>query len=247
MKIEEIKELNAKIIKCKKCRLWKSRTNVVIGEGNLDARIMMVAQAPGENEDREAKMFIGPSGKVLNELLKYAGVKREQIYMTNLIKCFLPKYRKPKKDEIEACSKYLDREIEIINPEIIVPLGYYATKYIFKKYGIEMPDMPYGKLFLAEKKIYPLHHPASLLYNDNIKEEMMKHYSKLKIFMHECKWFPVCPMHYFYDKGMLDKKWIELYCKGDWESCIRYQMEENGVAHPDNMLPDGSIDENLTA
>jgi len=121
--------LNKEIRKCNKCRLSETRINALCGEGNLNANLMLIAQAPGKNEDREGKMFIGPSGKVLDELLRMANIDRKEIYMTNLVKCMLPKYRKPKRDEIEICSKYLDKEIELINPALIAPLGHYATKY----------------------------------------------------------------------------------------------------------------------
>ncbi len=247
----EIDELNERIRKCKRCRLSETRTNAICGEGNLNARIMLIAQAPGEKEDREGRMFIGPSGKVLDELLSEAGVNRQELYMTNLVKCMLPKYRKPKEDEIEACSYYLNKEIELINPKILVPLGYYATQYIFQKYGVLLPakvkfSSVYGKLFLAkDKKILPLHHPASLLYNPDSKQDLIKSYRKLQVLLKDCKWYAVCPMKRFYEEGKLDKKWIEMYCKGDWESCKRYQMEEEGRAHPDWMLPDGTLDKKL--
>ena len=248
---DKIDELNRKIKECRKCRLFKTRMNAVCGEGNLNARIMLIAQAPGEKEDREGRMFIGPSGKVLDELLKSAGIKRQEIYMTNLIKCMLPKYRKPKQDEIRACSYYLNEEIKLINPEILVPLGYYATCYIFQEHSISLPSKAefssiFGKLFLAKgKKILPLPHPAILLYNPEFKQDLIKSYGKLRVLLEDCKWYPVCPMRRFYEEGKLDKKWIELYCKGDWESCIRYQMEEKGKVHPDWMLPDGTLDERL--
>ncbi len=246
-----IDELNKMIKECKKCRLSETRTNAICGEGNLNAEIMLIAQAPGEKEDKEGKMFVGPSGKVLDELLSKAGIKRQEVYMTNLIKCMLPKYRKPKQDEIKACSYYLDEEIKLINPKVLVPLGYYATYYIFQKYGILSNfkarfSLICGKLFLAEdKKILPLPHPAVLLYNPDFKQDLIKSYKKLQVLLKDCKWYPVCPMKKFYEKGKLDKKWIELYCKGDWESCVRYQMEEKGKAHPDWMLPDGTLNEKL--
>ena len=246
-----IKKLNEEIKKCKKCRLCETRTNALCGEGNLFAKLMLIAQAPGENEDKIGKMFIGPSGKVLDELLMITGIDRKEIYMTNLIKCMLPKYRKPKKDEVKTCSKYLDIEIDLINPKVLSPLGYYATKYIFEKYGITLPSKPefnkiYGKLSLApDRKILPLQHPASVLYDISIKEEVTKNYHKMKILLTDCKWYPACPMKRFYEEENLSKEWIELYCKGDWESCIRYQMEEKGEPHPDWMLPDGNIDEKL--
>ena len=247
----KIDELNKRIKECRRCRLSETRMNAICGEGNLNAKIMIIAQAPGEKEDKEGRMFIGPSGKVLDELLDAAGVKRDEFYMTNLVKCMLPKYRKPKQDEIKACSYYLDEEIKLINPKILVPLGYYATRYIFQRHGIQSPSkaefsLVCGRLFLAkDKKILPLHHPASLLYNPDSKQDLIKSYRKLQVLLKDCKWYPVCPMKRFHEEGKLDKKWIELYCKGDWESCIRYQKEERGEPHPDWMLPDGTLDEKL--
>ena len=245
----KIEDLNKEVRTCKKCGLYKTRINSLCGEGALNAKLILIAQAPGENEDREGKMFIGPSGKVLDELLNETGVTRREIYMTNLVKCFLPKYRKPKQEEIQTCSQYLDREIALIDPKVIVPLGYYSAMYIFKKYKRLIPEFKsdiFGKLLLAEdKKIFPLSHPAALLYNKSFKEIMFKNYEKLKILSEDCKWYPLCPMKRFYEEGRLDREWIELYCKGDWQSCIRYYMEENGKPHPDWMLPDGSFDERL--
>lgn len=151
--LKELKDLNKEIKECKKCRLYDTRENALCGEGNLSARLMLVAQAPGEKENQEGKMFIGPSGKKLDELLDEVGVCRDEIYMTNLVKCMLPKYRRPKEDEIQACAQYLGKEIEIINPKVIAPLGYYSTKYIFEKYKIPLPNPKpefsevYGKIF----------------------------------------------------------------------------------------------------
>jgi len=249
--IMEIQKLNKKIKGCRRCRLSETRINVLCGEGNINARLMLIAQAPGENEDREGRMFIGPSGKVLDELLEGAGVSREEIYMTNLIKCMLPGYRKPKQDEIESCSGYLEEEIKIVNPSVLVPLGYYAAKYVFDKFDIPLPQKPefnsvYSRIFLLDsKKVFPLQHPAAVLFNNSIMDEMEKSYRKLKVLSSECKWYHVCPIKRFYEIGVLNKKWVELYCKGDWESCVRYRMEEKGEMHPDYMLPDGSIDKKL--
>ncbi len=240
-KEKRMKELNEEIRKCERCGLHASRKNAVVGEGNLDAKLMLIAQAPGEKEDDTGKMFVGPTGKVLDELLYVAGLKREEVYMTNLIKCFLPNYRKPKEEEISACSYFLDREIEIVNPEILVPLGYFATRYIFQKYNVNSSPV-YGKLiWTGEVKIYPLEHPSTLLYDESKRDILEEHYRKLGIFKNNCKWMCCCPMVRYYKEGKLDRKWIELYCRGDWESCIRYQMEERGEYHEDCMLPDGRI------
>ncbi len=246
-----IQDLNKDIAKCNKCRLSKTRIHALCGEGNLNAKLMLIAQAPGENEDREGIMFIGPSGKVLDELLQISKVEREELYMTNLVKCMLPKNRKPKQDEIDMCSSYLDEEIELINPEILVPLGHYATTYVFKKYDLPVQSKQdfytvYGRLFLSgNRKILPLQHPAAVCHNASLKDELVKNYHKLKVLSKDCKWHPSCPMKRYYEEGRLDKKWIELYCKGDWKCCVRYQMEEDGRHHPDWMLPDGTIDERL--
>jgi uracil-DNA glycosylase family 4 len=213
---------------------------------------MLVALSPGEKEDDENHMFIGPSGQMLNKLFDAAVIDRESVYMTNLIKCMLPKNRRPKMDETESCSPFLDEEISIIHPEIIVPLGYYATRTIFMKYHANPPAARedyakcYGGLiFSNDQKIYPLPHPASLLYNPSFEPETIEKYKKLQTFLHDCKWFPSCPMKWFYEEQRLERKWIELYCKGDWQSCVRYEMEENGRSHPDWMLPDGSLDARL--
>jgi len=251
-KQKAINALNRRMRVCTACRLSSTRNPVLVGEGDVDVRVMLVALSPGSKEDEECRMFIGPSGKILNKLFDDAGVLRESFYMTNLIKCMLPKNRRPKMDEIESCSSFLDEEISIIDPDVIVPLGFYVIRYILNRFQAEPPKARkdykklYGKLFFFEnQKIFPLPHPASLLYNPSFESETREKYKKLKTLLHECKWFPACPMKWFYQEGRLEQKWIELYCKGDWISCIRYAMEEKGEPHSDNMLPDGSIDKSL--
>ena len=251
-KQESLEILNYQIMACKRCSLSVTRKHALVGEGNIDARIMFVALSPGVKEDLKNQMFIGPSGQVLDKLLNAAGIDRNLVFMTNLIKCMLPKNRKPKVDEIESCSKFLDEEVSIIHPEVIVPLGYYATRTILTKYHADplaaRKDFVkiYGRLiFSDDQKILSLPHPASLLYNPSFEPETIEKYKKLQILLHDCKWFSLCPMKRFYETGRLERKWIESYCKGDWRNCIRYDMEEMGHYHPDWMLPDGSLDENL--
>ncbi len=172
--------------KCKLCELYKTRLNVLAGEGNINADIMLIAQAPGELEDKENRMFIGPSGKMLDTLLQNAQISRNEIYITNLIKCNLPQNRRPKQREIKACSKYLEMEIAEIDPKILVPLGYYATKYLFEKYSLseftkkEFPKL-IGNIFSVEnRKIYPLSHPASLLYHNEFIDKSIENLKMLK-------------------------------------------------------------------
>ena len=183
---DQLENLNEEIRTCNQCILADTRTNALCGEGNLNAGLMLIAQAPGENEDREGRMFIGPSGKVLDALLRAVHIDREEIYMTNLIKCMLPKYRRPKFAEIEICSRYLDREIALINPRILASLGHYATRYLFQKYAFSLPSKQefqavYGKVLVADdKQIIPVQHPAALLYDGSIKEVMLKNYRKMQ-------------------------------------------------------------------
>ncbi|MBN2412844.1 uracil-DNA glycosylase [candidate division KSB1 bacterium] len=251
-KQKAMNQLNKGLKTCGTCQLSLTRNNVLIGEGSLDTRLLLVALSPGKEEDAHNRMFIGPSGQVLDKLFKTTGIRRDSVYITNLIKCILPKNRRPKMEEIESCSRFLFDEIAIIRPQIIVPLGYYATRTILTKYHADPPPARrdysplYGKLLFADNQaIFPLPHPASLLYHPAFEDEAVKNYQKLFILQHECKWYSCCPMKRFYEQGSLPRKWIALYCKGLWQSCTRYQMEENGEYHPDWMLPDGSLDKNL--
>ena len=189
-KQKAIEVLNYQIRACKRCSLSVTRKHALTGEGNTDASIMFIALAPGVKEDSQNRMFIGPSGQVFDKLLYAAGIDRELVFMTNLVKCMLPKNRKPKMDEIESCSHFLDEEILIIQPEVIVPLGYYATRAILTKYHADplATEMSFAKingklLFLNDKKIFPLPHPASLLYNPSFEPDTIGKYKGLKTFM----------------------------------------------------------------
>jgi len=189
-KQKAIEVLNYQIRACERCSLSVTRKHALTGEGNIDASIMFVALAPGVKEDSQNRMFIGPSGQVFDKLLYAAGIDRELVLMTNLVKCMLPKNRKPSADEIESCSNFLNDEILITQPEVIVPLGYYATLTILTKYHADplAAEMSFAKingklLFLNDKKIFPLPHPASLLYNPSFEPDTIEKYKELKTFM----------------------------------------------------------------
>ena len=189
-KQESLDVLNYQIRACENCSLSATRKHALTGEGNIDARIMFVALSPGSREDSENRMFIGPSGQVFNRLLQAAGINRELVFMTNLVKCILPKNRKPTMDEIESCSQFLNDEISIIQPEVIVPLGTYATRAILTKYHADplAAEMSFaninGKLLsINNEKIYPLPHPAALLYNPSFEPDTIEKYKKLKPFL----------------------------------------------------------------
>lgn len=186
-KIIKIRELSREIRNCRKCKLWLTRTRALPGEGNISSKLVLVAQAPGYTEDREGRMFVGPSGKKLDKLFMEVGIDRHGIFMTNILRCMLPNYRRPRRNEIDACTPYLDKEIELINPKIIGTLGYVAARYIFKQYGIDnelkLPNVC-GRIFsVKDKKIIPLRHPASPLYDDSVYKEMVKNYGKLRVLL----------------------------------------------------------------
>ena len=187
-KQEALEVLNYQIRSCERCSLSVTRKHALTGEGNINARIMFVALSPGIKEDLKNQMFIGPSGQVFNKLLLAAGIERDLVFMTNLVKCMLPKNRKPKLNEIELCSQFLDEEISIIQPEVIVPLGYYAARTILQKYHADLLNPPmnmdkivFGNLIILEgHKIYPISHPASLLYNPSYEPDTIEKYKRLQ-------------------------------------------------------------------
>jgi uracil-DNA glycosylase family 4 len=190
-KQESLEVLNYQIRSCERCSLSATRKYTLTGEGNIDARILMVALSPGAKENVANRMFVGPSGQILEKLFHASGISREMIYMTNLIKCMLPSNRKPELNEIELCGQFLDDEISIIQPEVIVPLGHHAARAVMTKFDSNSmgPDSSnsriiFGKLLLMnDQKIYPLSHPASLLYNPSYEADTIEKYKKLKTFL----------------------------------------------------------------
>lgn len=176
-KATKLKEIAEKIKNCKKCELWKNRANAVPGEGNPNAKIMFIGEAPGRNEDLYGIPFCGRAGAVLDELLSEIGLKREDVFITNVVKCRPPGNRDPKPEEIAICSPYLDEQIKVINPKIIVTLGNYATGYILNKFGFKAENISKvrGKIFkvttlLTTLKIIPTYHPATSLYRPPLRE-----------------------------------------------------------------------------
>ncbi len=118
-----IKKVAREISKCKLCPLWKGRKNPVAGEGNADARMFFVGEAPGKAEDRTGRPFVGPAGKILDECMAEAGIRRDDVFITSAVKCRPPLNRTPTKKEILACRKYLVEQIKIIDPEVLIALG----------------------------------------------------------------------------------------------------------------------------
>jgi len=172
---EEIKD-------CQNCGLSSSRTHVVFGEGNPEAEIMFVGEAPGINEDQQNRPFVGVAGKLLTELLDSIGLKREDVFIANVIKCRPPDNRNPLAEEIEACIPYLWKQIEMIRPRVICTLGNFAAQTILgKKIGImKLRGQHYQvKNFL----VFPMLHPAAALHQGNLRPTLVEDFQNLKTFL----------------------------------------------------------------
>ena len=169
-------ELNTEIALCQQCEIAKYRNKVVPGEGAEDAAIMFIGEAPGWHEDQQGRPFVGPAGKYLDELLASIGLKRQQVYIANVIKCRPQGNRDPLPQEIQNCRYWLERQIEIIHPKMIVTLGRYSMMMFF-------PGKSISKIHgTAQKRdnviYYAMYHPAAALHQQSlrqaIEEDMLK-------------------------------------------------------------------------
>lgn len=166
-------ELVLEISSCRRCRLAESRTKAVPGDGSLYTKIMLIGEAPGRSEDEAGRPFVGAAGKLLNELLQSNNLKREEVFITNVVKCRPPKNRDPLEDEILSCSYFTNSIIQLIQPEIIVTLGNHAGRYVIEILGgarwhgvTKMRGSVYKvSLFGRETLVIPTYHPAAALYN----------------------------------------------------------------------------------
>lgn len=182
-KEKELEKLNQEIRNCKKCPLWKLRKNTVPGEGPANAKIMIVGIAPGVEEDKTGRPFVGRAGKFLDQLLKEAKIERKKVFITSPLKCLPqpPINRKPKKEEIRACLPYLKKQVEIINPKFSILLGEVAFSIFFPK---EKLSEFQGKLIEKEGKFYfPTYHPAAGLRFPKIRKILKEDFKKLRTYL----------------------------------------------------------------
>ncbi len=172
-------ELINLMLGCTKCRLYSSRRRVVPGEGPLNANVMIIGEAPGEKEDEEGRPFVGAAGQLLTKLLNNVGIRREDVYITNVVKCRPPNNRDPEPDEIEACRPYLITQILMIRPRVIVCLGRHSAREVLTMAGYPEKSVSNissirGKVFSARfgdlnVKVLPTYHPAAALYNPRLR------------------------------------------------------------------------------
>jgi len=165
--LDDLRAYAAAASGCTRCRLAEGRTQVVFGAGNPRADLMFVGEAPGFHEDKQGVPFVGQAGKLLEKLLGGVGLRREDVYIANVLKCRPPGNRDPQPDEIEACEPHLFRQIELIEPRVIATLGNFATKLLSgRPLGITRVHGQEQELTIAGRNVllYPLYHPAAALY-----------------------------------------------------------------------------------
>ena len=175
--MSQLTELNDEVRACEKCRLSQSRTLAVPGEGPENARILFIGEAPGFHEDRQGRPFVGAAGQYLNELLVKVGLRREEVYITNVIKCRPPGNRDPQPDEIAACRPYLDRQIDLLRPRLVVTLGRFSMERYF-------PGASISRIHGQPKRVgsviyYPVFHPAAALHQPRWKSLLDEDFARM--------------------------------------------------------------------
>ncbi len=184
-KSDALRELQKLVWKCQKCPLHKTRRNYVFGEGNPYAELMFIGEAPGGEEDKHGRPFVGRAGKLLTELLNSIGFTREEVYIANVLKCRPPRNRDPRPDEIKACSPYLDKQIKIIQPKLMVALGRFAAFFLLGKQVTLsrsrsiVYDTRYGN------KLIVTYHPAAILRDPSKMELARQDFDLIKKVLEE--------------------------------------------------------------
>lgn len=170
--------ISTEVRACTRCRLAEGRSNAVPGEGNPDTEVVFVGEGPGQNEDRQGRPFVGAAGRLLEELLGMIGWQRDEVFITNVVKCRPPNNRDPEPDEIAACEPFLRRQLEILDPALLVTLGRFSLQTfmpgdrISRAHGTERPIEPSTGARAATG--YALYHPAAALRQGSLKETMQR-------------------------------------------------------------------------
>jgi len=169
--LNEFDDLRTRALSCTQCRLSKTRTNVVFGVGDPNADLMFIGEAPGRDEDIQGEPFVGRAGQLLTDIIKAMKLTRDRVYIANVIKCRPPENRNPEPDELDSCRPYIRRQVELIQPKVIVTLGRFALQSLLEKaYGITSVRGQW--LDYNGVKVMPTYHPAYLLRNPAAKKEV---------------------------------------------------------------------------
>ncbi|MDO4854481.1 MAG: uracil-DNA glycosylase [Coriobacteriia bacterium] len=186
MRVEklELAEIRAELEGCRKCSLCEGRTNIVFGEGDPHARVMIIGEAPGKKEDELGRPFVGASGKFLNELLEHAGLKREEVFIANVLKCRPPSNRNPQAAEIEACSPYLRQQTRSIDPDLIVTMGNFATQFILRT-GVGITRLRGTWQRAGKFTVMPIFHPAAAIYDRSKRDVLFSDFELIGKYVHD--------------------------------------------------------------
>jgi len=181
--VSELTRLYDEINQCQRCPLGRTRTKAVPGEGPEDAAIMFIGEAPGFHEDQQGRPFVGAAGHFLEQLLASIGLKRRDVYICNVIKCRPPGNRDPLPNEIQACAEFLDRQIALIKPRLIVTLGRYSMAKYF-------PQSPISRIHgrpqrVGDVIVLPLYHPAAALHQPRYKADIEEDFKKIPALLQE--------------------------------------------------------------
>lgn len=174
----DLEQLRTHVGDCHRCPLGLTRTQVVFGVGDPHARVMFIGEGPGKNEDLKGEPFVGAAGQLLNELLAHAGLERSDVYIANVVKCRPPGNRDPEAIEIETCTPFLREQIRIIEPEVLVTLGNFATKFVLKtETGI---TRLHGTVRQAGRfAVLPIFHPAAAIYDRTKRDDLFRDFERL--------------------------------------------------------------------
>lgn len=178
---EILAELENRVRTCHLCPLADTRKNAVPGAGRPDAEIMLIGEGPGHHENEQGLPFIGAAGKLLDDLLAGIGLNREDVYITNVVKCRPPGNRDPQLEEIDACQMYLDRQIELIDPRVIVTLGRFSMARWFP--GVRISDIHGKPKRIGERVIVPMFHPAAALHQPKYRPMLHQDFQRLPGFI----------------------------------------------------------------
>lgn len=184
-KVERVKQLHTTWLEKCSCELRNTAIQGVPGHGNANAKIIFIGEAPGVKEDKDGRPFVGAAGKFLDEMLDSIKMKREDIYITNIVKYRPPENRDPSPAEIADCAKWLEEEIKLIDPELIVFLGRHAMNHFFpdEKISDVHGTLLTGKYFGRTRKFLPLYHPAAALYNGALREILKTDFKKISLIL----------------------------------------------------------------
>ncbi len=179
--ISSLTEIEEKIKKCHLCPLAKTRKNIVVGEGNPNADLMFIGEAPGANEDETGKPFVGRAGMLLTKIIENVlHLKREDVYIANIVKCRPPNNRVPTLEEVSSCKPYLLEQIKIINPKLIVALGSTSYHHLSEDYNMPISKIRGEILEFGNAKLIPTYHPSFLLRNPSAKKDVFADMLKVK-------------------------------------------------------------------